>query len=57
MPLPQGFALPGAQTMIEPWLLMNWKRTAEYLYLSPTLSAVEARDMGLVNRVVPADEL
>src|ERR1700730_11197450 len=26
MPLPQGFGLPGAQTMIEPWVLMNLKR-------------------------------
>ena len=57
MPLPQGFALPGAQTMIEPWLLMSWKRTAEYLYLSPTLSAAEAMEWGLVNRVVAAADL
>lgn len=57
MPLPQGFGLPGAQTMIEPWVMMNWKRAAEYLYLAPTLSAAEAMEWGLVNRVVPADQL
>ena len=53
MPLPQGFGLPGAQTLIEPWALMNWKRAYEYLYLAPTLSAEQAREWGLVNKVVP----
>jgi enoyl-CoA hydratase len=57
MPLPQGFALPGAQTMVEPWLLMNWKKAAQYLYLAPTLSATEAQEWGLVNEVVPRDQL
>jgi enoyl-CoA hydratase/carnithine racemase len=57
MPLPQGFGLPGAQTLVEPWALMNWKRAYEYLYLSPTLSAEEAKEWGLVNRVVPRADL
>jgi enoyl-CoA hydratase len=57
MPLPQGFALPGAQTMIEPWLLMNWKKTAEYLYLAPTLTAEEAKEWGFINQVVPRADL
>jgi len=57
MPLPQGFALPGAQTMIEPWILMNWKRTAEYLYLAPTLTAADAKEWGLVNTVVAREDL
>jgi enoyl-CoA hydratase len=57
MPLPQGFGLPGAQTLIEPWALMNWKKTYEYLYLAPTLSAEEAQEWGLVNRVVPKADL
>ncbi|MGH9080745.1 MAG: enoyl-CoA hydratase-related protein, partial [Acidimicrobiales bacterium] len=57
MPLPQGFGLPGAQTLVEPWALMNWKRAYEYLYLSPTLSADEAQRWGLVNRVVPRADL
>jgi enoyl-CoA hydratase len=57
MPLPQGFGLPGAQTMIEPWVMMNWKRAYEYLYLGKTLSAEEAKEWGMVNQVVPRDQL
>lgn len=57
MPLPQGFGLPGAQTMIEPWVMMNWKKAFEYLYLAPTLSAAEAKKWGLVNEVVPKAQL
>lgn len=57
MPLPQGFALPGGETMIEPWNFMNMHRTYEYLYLSSTLNAEEAKAQGLVNRVVPRDQL
>jgi enoyl-CoA hydratase len=56
-PLVQAMGLPGAETMIEPWLFMNWKKTAEYLLTSQTLSAADALDEGLVNRVVPRDEL
>ncbi len=57
MPLPQGLGLPGAQTMIEPWTLMNAKRTAEYLLLAPTVDARQALEWGMVNRVVPRTEL
>ena len=57
MPLPQGFGLPGAQTMIEPWVLMNFKRAAEYLFLAPTISATQALDWGMVNRIVPRADL
>jgi enoyl-CoA hydratase len=57
MPLPQGFGLPGAQTMLEPWVLMNFKRAAEYLFLAPTISAEQALAWGMVNRVVPRDQL
>lgn len=57
MPLPQGFALPGAQTLFEPWLLMNWKKTYEYLYLNPTLTAEEAKEWGFINEVVPLSSL
>jgi enoyl-CoA hydratase len=57
MPLPQGFGLPGAQTMLEPWVLMNFKRTAEYLFLAPTISAEQALEWGMVNRVVPRAQL
>lgn len=57
MPLPQGFGLPGAQTLMEPWVLMNWKKTFEYLYLGPTLTAEEAKEWGFVNEVVPRHRL
>ncbi len=57
MPLVQGLGLPGGETMIEPWVFMNWKRAAEYLYTAQTLTAAEALQMGLVNHVVPRDEL
>jgi len=57
MPLPQGFGLPGAQTMIEPWVFMNFKRAAEYLFLAPTIPAEQARELGMINRVVPRAEL
>ena len=53
MPLPQGFGFPGAQTMIEPWALMNWKKAFQYLYLGVTLTAAEAQEWGLINEVVP----
>ena len=57
MPLPQGAGLPGAETMVEPWVFMNFHRAYEYLYLSQTLDAREAHRLGLVYRVVPRDEL
>src|SRR5207249_4822822 len=57
MPLVQGLGLPGGETMIEPWVFMNWKRAAEYLYTAQTLTAEEALQMGLVNHVVPRAEL
>jgi enoyl-CoA hydratase/carnithine racemase len=43
--------------MIEPWLLMNWHRTMDWLLLAPTLSAQQALDWGLLNRVVPREDL
>lgn len=57
MPLPQGFGLPGAQTIMEPWVTMNFHKAYEYLYLAPTLSAQEAVEWGLINKVVPRAEL
>jgi enoyl-CoA hydratase/carnithine racemase len=57
MPLVQGLGFPGGETMIEPWVFMNWKRTYEYLYTAQTLTAAEALEMGLVNRVVARDDL
>jgi len=57
MPLVQGLGFPGGETMIEPWTFMNRKRAAEYLYTAQTLTAEQALEMGLVNRVVPRAEL
>jgi enoyl-CoA hydratase len=57
MPLVPGLGFAGGETMIEPYVFMNWKRTAEYLYTAQALSADEALRMGLVNRVVPVTEL
>ena len=57
MPLVQGLGFPGGETMIEPWLFMNWKRTYEYLYTAETVTAEEALSMGMVNRVVPRADL
>lgn len=57
MPLVPGLGFAGGETMIEPWVFMNIKRAAEYLYTAQTLTAEEALRMGLVNRIVPRDEL
>jgi enoyl-CoA hydratase/carnithine racemase len=57
MPLPQGLGFPGGETMIEPWVMMNFHRAYEYLYLSQTVDAQEAHRLGMVNRVVPRDQL
>jgi enoyl-CoA hydratase len=56
-PVLQGMAMPNMETGIEPWLFMNFKRASEYMYTSQELSAREAKDMGLVNRVVPIERL
>jgi len=57
MPLVQGLGFPGGETMMEPWLFMNFHRTYEYLYLARTVDAYEAERLGMVNRVVARDEL
>ncbi len=46
MPLAQSLGEPGGHTMIEPWLLMNWHRTMDWLLLAPTLSAAGGARMG-----------
>jgi enoyl-CoA hydratase len=57
MPLPQGLGFPGGETMVEPWVMMNFHHTYEYLYLSQTVDAREAHRLGMVNRVVARDQL
>jgi enoyl-CoA hydratase len=57
MPLVQGLGFPGGETMMEPWLFMNYHRAYEYLYTAQTVGAVEAERLGMVNRVVPRADL
>jgi len=57
MPHMELMGLPGAETMIEPWIFMNYKRAAAYLYLRQKLTAQKALEMGIVNEVVPRDKL
>jgi enoyl-CoA hydratase len=56
-PVLQGMGMPTMETGIEPWLFMNFKRASEYMYTSQELSAQQALEMGLVNRVVPIERL
>jgi enoyl-CoA hydratase len=56
-PVLQGMAMPCMETGIEPWLFMNWKRTSEFMYTAQELSAAEAKEIGLINRVVSSDRL
>jgi enoyl-CoA hydratase len=53
----QGFGMPSGECSIEPWVFMNWRRAAYYLYLSEVIDAQKALAVGLVNEVVPRDEL
>jgi enoyl-CoA hydratase len=57
MPHAYLMGLPGAETMIEPWLFMNYKQTMEYLYRRQKLTAEQALEKGLVNHVVSRDDL
>jgi enoyl-CoA hydratase len=52
-PVLQGMAMPCMETGIEPWLFMNLKRASEYMYTGQELTAHEAKEIGLINRVVP----
>jgi enoyl-CoA hydratase len=56
-PVLQGMAMPTMETGIEPWLFMNWKQASEYMYTAQELSAHQAKELGLINRVVPRDRL
>ena len=56
-PVLQGMAMPCMETGIEPWLFMNLKRASEYMYTGQELTAHEAKEIGLINRVVPIERL
>jgi enoyl-CoA hydratase len=53
----QGFGMPSGECSIEPWVFMNWRRAAYYLYTAEVVDATKALEYGLVNEVVPRDEL
>ena len=53
----QGFGMPSGECSIEPWVFMNWRRAAYYLYLAEVIDAKKALEVGLVNEVVPRAEL
>lgn len=53
----QGFGMPSGEASIEPWVFMNWRRASYYLLTGQTIHAEEALEMGLVNEVVPRDQL
>jgi enoyl-CoA hydratase/carnithine racemase len=49
------FAAP-ATAMMMPWLI-GAKRARELIYMGDMIDAAEARELGIVNRVVPTEEL
>jgi enoyl-CoA hydratase len=53
----QGFGMPSGECSIEPWVFMNWRRAAYYLYTAEVVDARKALEYGLVNEVVPNAEL
>src|SRR5438270_9759925 len=38
----QGFGMPSGECSIEPWVFMNWRRAAYYLYLAEVIAAPRA---------------
>ena len=56
-PVLQGFGMPSGECSIEPWVFMNWRRAAYYLYMGEVIDAQKALAVGLVNEVVPLAEL
>jgi enoyl-CoA hydratase len=56
-PVLQGMAMPNMETGIEPWIFMNWKRATEYMLTGQEIGAAEAKEIGLINRVVPREQL
>jgi enoyl-CoA hydratase len=53
----QGFGMPSGECSIEPWVFMNWRRAAYYLYLAEVIDAKKALEVGLVNEVVKFEDL
>ena len=53
----QGFGMPSGECSIEPWVFMNWRRAAYYLFTAEVIDAKKALEVGLVNEVVKREEL
>src|ERR1700739_2968556 len=53
----QGFGMPSGECSIEPWVFMNWRRAAYYLYLAEVIDAKKALGVARVNEVVPREQL
>ena len=53
----QGFGMPSGECSIEPWVFMNWRRAAYYLFTAEVIDAKRALEVGLVNEVVKREEL
>ncbi len=53
----QGFGMPSGECSIEPWVFMNWRRAAYYLFTAEVIDAKRALEVGLVNEVVKPEEL
>ena len=48
--------MPSGECSIEPWVFMNWRRAAYYLYLAEVIDAKKALEVGLVNEVFRASD-
>ena len=53
----QGFGMPSGECSIEPWVFMNWRRAAYYLFTAEVIDAKKALEVGLVNEVVKREDL
>ena len=53
----QGFGMPSGECSIEPWVFMNWRRAAYYLFTAEVIDAKRALEVGLVNEVVKREDL
>lgn len=55
-PVLHTMAVAGVEVFVHPWVMGN-RKAREFLFTGERMSAQEALDCGMVNRVVPADEL
>jgi enoyl-CoA hydratase len=55
-PVVQGMAAAGVEVLVHPWVMTS-RRAREMLFTGEPISAQDALDMGMINRVVPRAEL